>query len=216
MKLHRSAEADDECAVLLQVLDDLAVGVAIVAADLHVVESNAAARAICAQRDGLELDQGRLRATIEASEIELHGAFRQVTAKGGSAYALARRRADAPIQLCIRALRPSRSAVAVVYAVDPAAQLLTAEDLLRRTYRFSPAECRVATLLVQGQTCEAIAEVLSLSRHTVRTHLKNIFAKTGTARQAELVRLLAMTSFVLRIRSEESLIWGMRSTDPRA
>jgi DNA-binding CsgD family transcriptional regulator len=31
-----------------------------------------------------------------------------------------------------------------------------------------------------------------VSRNTVRTHLAHLFAKTGTSRQAELVRLLML------------------------
>jgi DNA-binding CsgD family transcriptional regulator len=35
-----------------------------------------------------------------------------------------------------------------------------------------------------------VAQALHVTRNTAKTHLKNIFEKTGTKRQAELVRLL--------------------------
>ena len=36
-----------------------------------------------------------------------------------------------------------------------------------------------------------VAALLGLSQATVKTHLRQVFAKTGVARQAELVRLVA-------------------------
>jgi len=36
-----------------------------------------------------------------------------------------------------------------------------------------------------------VAAILGLGQQTVKTHLKRLFAKTGTARQAELVKLVA-------------------------
>jgi DNA-binding CsgD family transcriptional regulator len=36
-----------------------------------------------------------------------------------------------------------------------------------------------------------VAAILGLGQQTVKTHLKRLFAKTGTARQALLVKLVA-------------------------
>jgi DNA-binding CsgD family transcriptional regulator len=36
-----------------------------------------------------------------------------------------------------------------------------------------------------------VAQILGLSEATVKTHLHHLFDKTGTTRQAELVRLVA-------------------------
>jgi len=38
---------------------------------------------------------------------------------------------------------------------------------------------------------KAIAELLGLSQATVKTHLQNLFRKTDTGRQSELVKLVA-------------------------
>ena len=38
---------------------------------------------------------------------------------------------------------------------------------------------------------KALAEALGLTQATVKTHLHNVFRKTGTARQSELVKLVA-------------------------
>lgn len=38
---------------------------------------------------------------------------------------------------------------------------------------------------------KAMVDALGISEGTVRTHLHNLFRKTGTKRQAELVKLVA-------------------------
>ncbi|MCV7172204.1 alpha/beta fold hydrolase [Mycobacterium manitobense] len=46
----------------------------------------------------------------------------------------------------------------------------------------SPAELRVAECVAQGMANPAIAKTLHLSRHTVESHLKRIYAKLGVTR----------------------------------
>ena len=60
-------------------------------------------------------------------------------------------------------------------------------DLLRCHFGLTPAEARLALQLVAGETLRAAAAKLSITYETARTELKNIFNKTGTRRQAELV-----------------------------
>jgi DNA-binding CsgD family transcriptional regulator len=45
-------------------------------------------------------------------------------------------------------------------------------------------------MVTRGEGLKPIADELSLSLATVKTHLRHVFDKTGTHRQAELVRLL--------------------------
>ena len=51
-------------------------------------------------------------------------------------------------------------------------------------------ETKIAAALVDGLTTREIADAFGVSIETVRHHLKSIFAKTDTHRQAELVSLL--------------------------
>jgi DNA-binding CsgD family transcriptional regulator len=60
-------------------------------------------------------------------------------------------------------------------------------DLLQCHFGLTPAEARLALHLVAGETLRSAAVKLSITYETARTHLKNIFNKTGTCRQAELV-----------------------------
>ena len=63
-------------------------------------------------------------------------------------------------------------------------------DLLRSHFGLTPSEARLALHLVAGETLRSAEVKLSISYETARTHLKNIFSKTGTCRQAELVVVL--------------------------
>jgi DNA-binding CsgD family transcriptional regulator len=67
-------------------------------------------------------------------------------------------------------------------------------DLLRRHFGLTPAEARLALHLVAGETLRSTAAKLEVSYETVRTSLKNIFRKTGTCRQAELVIVIVTAS----------------------
>lgn len=64
------------------------------------------------------------------------------------------------------------------------------EGVARSCFGLSGAEAAVATHLVRGEALSEIATSLSVSHHTVRSHIKSIFAKTGTRRQADLLSLL--------------------------
>src|SRR5262245_41532965 len=60
-------------------------------------------------------------------------------------------------------------------------------DRLRSHFGLTPAEARLALHLVTGETLRSAALKLSITYETARASLKNIFRKTGTCRQAELV-----------------------------
>jgi DNA-binding CsgD family transcriptional regulator len=65
------------------------------------------------------------------------------------------------------------------------------EDLLNGLFDLSPAEVRAANGILQGKTIEELAVAFGLSRETIRSQVKAVLAKTGMARQADLVSLLA-------------------------
>lgn len=57
-------------------------------------------------------------------------------------------------------------------------------------FGLTPTEARIAGVLAQGRSRAQIANDFGISRTTVAFHMRNIFQKTGTSRQAELVSLL--------------------------
>lgn len=61
---------------------------------------------------------------------------------------------------------------------------------LQAVFELTAAEVLVCELLVQGKSVPEIAAELGKSRETVRSQLKQVFSKTGTSSQAELVLTL--------------------------
>lgn len=81
--------------------------------------------------------------------------------------------------------------------------LLSAKDigaagkLAQRNFGLTTSESRLVAKLLQGLTITDAARELGLTTSTARWHLKNIFVKTGSRRQADLLRLLTNASEVL-------------------
>lgn len=76
-------------------------------------------------------------------------------------------------------------------------ELSISEMLTRR-------EREIAALLIKGKTYRTIANELHVSENTVKTHVKNIYSKTGVNNRAELINLLLDTN-VLYFESEKSV-----------
>lgn len=90
----------------------------------------------------------------------------------------------ATVEARLRQIMRIRSArIQAAPARDPAAR-----------FGLTPAEGNIATLLMEGKTLHQIASDLGVSRTTVAFHLRHIFQKTATNRQAELVALLLRDS----------------------
>jgi len=79
---------------------------------------------------------------------------------------------------------------AIVFVDDPKSKCEATPDVLRALYGLTVREATLAALLLQGFDLRESAEQLAVSMNTVRTYLRLIFEKTGTHRQAELVRHL--------------------------
>ena len=63
-------------------------------------------------------------------------------------------------------------------------------------FGLTQAEARVALAAASGNTVGETAKLLNLSPNTIKTHLRRVFAKTATARQAELSGLIAAVGSV--------------------
>jgi DNA-binding CsgD family transcriptional regulator/PAS domain-containing protein len=101
-----------------------------------------------------------------------------------------------PLPVPASALNPWARPLALVLLreFDPLHSAQPQPQLLRQLFDLTPAESKVAQALCQGDTPTQLAGRLGISIHTVRSHLSVIFAKTGTVRQADLVRLLTLLS----------------------
>ena len=95
------------------------------------------------------------------------------------------------VPLPLRAAGPGAHHPAVLLQVtDPSARANPHRALLVEAFELTPAEADLAADLLAGLSVREISAGSGRSIATVRTHLANLLAKTGTARQSELVRLL--------------------------
>ena len=80
--------------------------------------------------------------------------------------------------------------VAIVTVSDPNVARRWQEANLRRRFGLTAAEAGLAAEILKGDGRTAAARRRGISDATAKTHLSSIFEKTGTHRQAELIRLL--------------------------
>ncbi|MGM0915595.1 MAG: response regulator [Pseudomonadota bacterium] len=89
------------------------------------------------------------------------------------------------------------SVVALLSAPDQRPPL--PRGVLASLFGLTPTETRIALALLEGLRTEEIAEQMSVSPTTVAFHLRNLFQKTDTHRQADLIALLmagSMTAYL--------------------
>jgi DNA-binding CsgD family transcriptional regulator len=83
------------------------------------------------------------------------------------------------------------SAVAAVFVRKAELELPHPLETIAAVFKLTLAEMRVLMMVVQLGGVPEAAPVLGISEATVRKHLQHIFAKTGTSRQVDLVKLVA-------------------------
>ena len=88
-------------------------------------------------------------------------------------------------------LVPENSGPAFAYA----GQTAFAQDTpaIPEDLGLTPRETEIAGRILQRQTYREIAEELSISEHTVKRHVHNIYEKAGVSRRDELIRKLKET-----------------------
>lgn len=169
----------------------------------RVLFMNPAAEELLAAKDGLTAHDGELRASAHDDTVTLRRActaaattFEKPGAAPGGAFVVGRPSGKRPLAVLVCPLpgsstlrREVERAVAVVFISDFEQEGLEASSL-RALFDLTPREAELVTLLVGGLTLAAAADRLGLRRETVRSRVKDIFAKTGTHRQSELVRLV--------------------------
>jgi DNA-binding CsgD family transcriptional regulator len=64
-------------------------------------------------------------------------------------------------------------------------------EIIARHYGLTPSELRVLLAVIEVGGVPEVAEALGIAETTVKTHLGKVYGKTGTARQADLVKLVA-------------------------
>jgi DNA-binding NarL/FixJ family response regulator len=82
-------------------------------------------------------------------------------------------------------------AVAAIFIRKTAPDAPAPLEAIARHHKLTASEVRVLDALLKVNSVKGMADALGLSQATVKTHLHNLFRKTGTRRQSELVKLVA-------------------------
>jgi DNA-binding CsgD family transcriptional regulator len=85
----------------------------------------------------------------------------------------------------------SYSAVAAVFVRKATLDVPSPLETVAKRHRLTPSELRVLLAIVEIGGVPEVANALGISETTVKTHLRHLFEKTSTTRQADLVKLIA-------------------------
>jgi len=192
-----------EAAALADSLDTLSAGMFMVDASGRIVHANASGHSMLAEAKVLRSVGGHLGAIDSLANQALLESF-AATESGDPA--LGRKGIAVPLKArdderyvanvlpltsgTRRKAGISYSAVATVF-VHKAALELSPPEAIVKEFKLTPAELRVLFANVEIGGVHESAEALGISEATARTHLRHLFEKTGTSRQAELIKLVA-------------------------
>lgn len=210
--MHKLQDLEMRVANSVQALDLLPGAVVLLASRGHVLFANKAARAIFSMDDGLTIRAGHplrdglgwlrgsnsqqqsvLDRTIK-SALELDPLDAPHFSNAGMVGRKSGRR-DYLVRACPLADSSDfddspKKAAGLLFITDPDADLRLDTDAVMQLYNLTPAELKVAGELLKGEPLKDVASNLGVGEATVKTHLQNLFAKTQTSRQQQLVRLL--------------------------
>jgi DNA-binding CsgD family transcriptional regulator len=199
--------------ILLDTFDMMPIGIALLGCSGAVLTANRVAREIIDTEEALYIGSGGLGLKLAAGRrfrfrdflAGSLGASRNESETDIDCFSVPRDGNRRPITLLVmpvkdRTMRRSdRDPAAVLFIGDPERPVDIDPRNLIRLYGLSRAEARVAVLLGKGLRLDQAAQHLGLTYETVRKHLKQIFSKTGTDRQAELVRTITSGPCGLRL-----------------
>lgn len=189
-----SAWLNERTTLLQGLLDAIGKPLLVLAADRALIAFSDCARA--ALHTCLIVRDGRVGGFAGAASDRFDVAFARARMGCGCDVAVVPSGADRPWRVHFAPLADaawlasdfSRAAVLLTVDAPRSGCELTA---LARLYGLTSTEVRVLALLLDGRDTAAIAEEMRIAISTLRSHLKALFQKTQTRRQAELVRLAA-------------------------
>ena len=135
----------------------------------------------------------RLGVIDDNARANLQNAIQQMVAHRDTAQQMISvpRTVGRPLGLLAARLGPPHPDAAFLILIsDPDVPIQLDPDALRRLYRLTPAEARLCAALADDGTLKSYATAEGVSLETVRSQLKQAMVKTGTHKQAQLVRLL--------------------------
>lgn len=193
-----------EGATFAETLDGLGAGMFLVDEAGRIVHANTAGRAILAADDFLRVSGGRLVARDPQTDRTLRDIF--IAASNGDsavgiqgiALPLTARNGERHVAHMLpltsgarRKASETHAATAAVFVHKASLETLSPLEVIARAYKLTPTELRVLLAIVEVGGGPEVAAALGIADETVKTHLGRLFEKTGTRRQADLVKLVA-------------------------
>lgn len=199
----RLAELESRAGAAHAVLDRIPTGCILLDAAGRILTLNTVASAILGLNDGLGVFRLELTTARAADASSLRGLLRDAAQADTAAdrgftgfMTLSRPSQRRPFQILVASLRieesqhwPQSVAVAI-FITDPEARATLRPAALSKMFALTAAEARLAAALTDGLSLDEAAVAFEVTRNTVRSQLRSIFAKTGTRRQGELLRFL--------------------------
>jgi DNA-binding CsgD family transcriptional regulator/PAS domain-containing protein len=197
-------ELEIEQIAAVERLESLQEGVLLVDSSGRVIRANAAAKAMLDHGNGIFLDNGRVAAAGSEILQNLIASCAQTCLSlgdPGGEFKIPREHHRSPLHVTVTPLRSKTQLadvpwigvevpVAIVTVRDPDVDCGQQEINLRHRFGLTAAEARLAAEILKGDGRAAAARRRGISTATAKSHLSSIFEKTGTHRQAELIRLL--------------------------
>ena len=178
----------DQVTLLHRFLDAFEFGVVMLGPDAAVLHANRSARDMAAE-PRLARWLGSLPARVAAHEPLGPLGHEGLLGQGGGGVLGGARPVLMALALPVGAAAAQPGACMLL--LTRYAQLTeSALDFVMRTFALSAAEARLLPLLLRGSTPADMAAQLGIKLGTVRSQLSAIFAKTGSVRQQDLIRLL--------------------------
>jgi DNA-binding CsgD family transcriptional regulator len=201
MTMEKETAALDSRA-LRATLDRFNVGVAIVGDGGCILHVNDAARGMLEHGANIRARNGRLCGASRAATDELLHAIRvarsSVTAVGAGGIGVPLPGSDGQVAtarvmpLAHGDAREPRGAgaTAAVFITRASGQARPDLAVIAQSYHLTRAELRLLNRLLLGENLVGAAASLGVTVSTARSHLKHLFAKTGTFRQTHLIALV--------------------------
>jgi DNA-binding CsgD family transcriptional regulator len=193
-----------EAGTLADMLDGLATATLLVDADGRIVQANLRGRVMLEERSILRSTARQLSVSDPKAEGMLRDMIAAAstgdTAVGakGIAVPIAARDGERWVAHVLPLTSGARrqaglnyAAVAAIFVRKAALELPHPLETIASAFDLTPAELRVMMAVVEVGGVPEIAPVLGISETTVKTHLQHVFEKTGSQRQADLVKLVA-------------------------
>ena len=184
------------CATLTETLHLVPSPVLVVDGAGRLEFANHSAEALLATSDGLRFSRGTVT-PVSREQAKLFAETLADLARGMNGarapahdLAIERPKSDRPLLLHFAVLPRSDggNGPRIAIFIDLASGLAQNVDRLQRALRLTKAETRLLAGLVAGESLAALSDKHRVSVNTLRVHLSRLFQKTGTHRQAELVR----------------------------